>query len=66
VKDGASGGERVGGGAGGSGDDHPVRLEGGDELAIEADLVVRRCGPGSLVDDHVVEDLVLDDDLART
>ena len=53
--DGAVGGEIVGGRTGGCGDDDAVGAEGGDELLVDLDGVVRHAGDGALGDDYVVE-----------
>ncbi len=57
--DGAVGGEVVGCGAGGGGDDDAVGAEGGDELAVDFDGEVAHAGDGALGDDDVVEGVPL-------
>ena len=62
--DGAVGGEVVGRGAGGGGDDDAVGAEGGDELLVDLDGEVAHAGDGALGDDDVVEGVPLLDGFA--
>ena len=62
--DGAVGGEVVGRGAGGSGDDDAVGAEGGDELLVDLDGEVAHAGDGAFGDDDVVEGVPLLDGFA--
>ena len=57
-ENGAVGGQRVGGGAGGRGDDHAVGAEAGDQLAFKFDGEVAHARDVALGDDGVVERVI--------
>ena len=59
VNEGAAGGQRIGGAAGGGAEDDAVSLHEGEEVVVAVEFEVRDVGGWSAVDDELVEDFEL-------
>mmetsp|Transcript_4846 Transcript_4846/g.17211 ORF Transcript_4846/g.17211 Transcript_4846/m.17211 type:complete len:524 (+) Transcript_4846:2418-3989(+) len=64
MQDGPAGRQRIGGGAGGRGDDQTVGPHIGDELVADLDLQLHHAGRGATADHHIVEGQPREDGLA--
>src|SRR5579863_6512681 len=64
MNDGAAGGERVGGGTGGSGDDQTVGTGASDKFFVDKKFHFDHAGEGALVDDHLVQNILAFDGIA--
>ena len=65
VQDRPAGRQRVGGGAGGRGDDQAVGAQVGDELVADVDRELDHAGGGAAADDHVVQREAFEDRARR-